>query len=160
MQKKLTIVALISWGIALCVWQLIFQTHSILSELLWEIHTIFSSVLVFYVITNLIVPEKTLDVIKIFFRILFKVWFVIFLAFSIKKSFDLRGFLLTATFAFGYLEGLIDLNNWFANQKSNFVFDFFKTKNTHKNRIPICIFSIAVIHIFSAFIAFVFFNIN
>lgn len=160
MPKKLVLFAFVFYGLALVLWQLLFYSHPILSPILWEIHTIFTSVIVFYIAVNSFVAEKVLDVVKILFRILFKVWFVIFIAFSLKKSFDIKGFLLTATFVFGYLEGMIDLNSWFSNQDSHFIFRYFKAENNSQNRIPLCVLSISLIHIFSAFIAFVFFYIK
>ncbi len=160
MPKKLILFTFLFWGLALGIWQLIFNSHSVLSPVLWEIHVIFTSVIVFYIAINLIVAEKVLDIVKIIFRILFKVWFVIFIAFSLKKSFDIRGFLLTATFAFGYLEGLIDLNAWTSDQESHFIFSFFNEANNKKTRIPVCIICLSMIHIFSAFIAFVFFTVE
>ena len=160
MPKKLTLFAILSWLFALAIWQIMFFCHSVLSPILWEIHIIFSSVLVFYILINLIVPEKILDVIKIIFRILFKVWFVIFIAFSLKKSFDIKGFLLTATFIFGYFEGLIDLNSWLINKNADYLFSYFKVQNLKTTRIPICIIAISLIHVFSSLIAFVFFNIK
>ena len=160
MPKKLSLFTILSWLLALAIWQLIFNSHEVLSPILWEIHTVFSSVLVFYIVMNLVVPEKILDIIKIIFRILFKVWFVIFIAFSLKKSFDIKGFLLTATFAFGYLEGLIDFNAWVNNQNAEFIFYYFGVENVKKNRLQVCIIAISLIHIFSAFIAFAFFSIK
>ncbi len=132
MPKKLVLFAVAFYGLALVLWQLLFDSHPVLSSILWEIHTIFSSVIVFYIAVNSFVAEKVLDVVKILFRILFKVWFVIFIAFSLKKSFDIKGFLLTATFVFGYLEGMIDLNSWFRNQNSQFIFRYFKAETIHK----------------------------
>ena len=160
MPKKLTLFTILSWLLALVIWQIMFNSHSVLSEILWEIHTIFSLVLAFYIIMNLIVPEKILEIIKIIFRILFKVWFVIFIAFSLKKSFDIKGFLLTATFVFGYFEGLIDLNSWISNKNADYLFDYFKVENLKTTRIPICIMLLSLIHVFSALIAFVFFSIK
>ena len=160
MPKKLTLFTFLSWLLALIIWQMMFNSHEVLSSVLWEIHTIFSSVIVFYIVINLTVSEKILDIIKIIFRILFKVWFVIFIAFSLKKSFDIKGFLLTATFAFGYLEGLIDLNTWINNKNAEFIFDYFKVINLKNNRLQVCILTISFIHVFSAIIAFVFFNIK
>lgn len=160
MPKKLVLFAFAFYGLALVLWQLLFNSHPVLSSILWEIHTIFTSVIVFYIAVNSFVAEKVLDVVKILFRILFKVWFVIFIAFSLKKSFDIKGFLLTATFVFGYLEGMIDLNSWFRNQNSQFIFRYFKAENNSQNRIPLCVLSISLIHIFSALIAFVFFYIK
>ena len=149
-----------AWGIALAIWQIVFQSDSVLSPILWEIHAIFTSVIAFYIVVNLLVDEKVLDIVKIIFRILFKVWFVIFIAFSFKKSFDIKGFILTATFAFGYLEGMIDLNSWTTNQESHFIFSLFKQQNNKRNRIPVCIICLSMIHIFSALIAYVFFNVE
>jgi hypothetical protein len=157
MPKKMLLFAFTFYGLALVLWQLLFNSHSVLSPILWEIHTIFTSVIVFYIAVNSFVAEKVLDVVKILFRILFKVWFVIFIAFTLKKSFDIKGFLLTATFVFGYLEGMIDLNSWFRNQNSHFIFRYFKAENNSQTRIPLCVFSVSLIHIFSALIAFVFF---
>ena len=160
MSKKLLLFSFLSWLIALIIWQLIFNSHEVLSPILWEIHTIFSSVIVFYILMNLIVAEKIVAVIKIVFRILFKVWFVIFFAFSLKKSFNIKGFILTATFIFGYFEGLIDLNSWLINKQTNYIFDYFKVKNLKQSRIPVSIMLLSIIHVFSALVALVFFNIK
>ncbi|MEO5777774.1 MAG: hypothetical protein ABIQ27_12785 [Flavobacterium sp.] len=160
MPKKLIIYAILSWLLALVFWQIIFNSHEVLSLILWEIHTIFTSVLAFYILISLIVPERILDIVKIIFRILFKVWFVIFIAFSLKKSFDIRGFLLTATFVFGYLEGLIDLNSWLTNKNGDFILNYFNAKNSKNTRISVCVIMLSLIHIFSAMIAFVFFSIK
>jgi hypothetical protein len=100
--------------------------------------------------------EKIIDVIKIVFRILFKVWFVILLAFTMKKSFEAKGFILTLTFSFGYLEGLIDINSWFKNGQGNFIFNDLKIEETKQNRLSICIAAIGCIHIISAVIAYLF----
>lgn len=160
MSKKITLLAIFFWLLALSLWQLIFNSHQIISPILWEIHTIFTSVIVFYILTNLIFSDKVIDLIKIIFRILFKVWFVIFIAFSIKKSFNLRGFLLTATFVFGYLEGLIDINAWINNNTIYYLFSHYNIENIKMNRLKISILFISIIHILSAFIAFLFFNIT
>lgn len=160
MSKKLLLFSFLSWLIALIIWQLIFNSHEVLSPILWEIHTIFSSVIVFYILMNLIVAEKIVAIIKIVFRILFKVWFVIFFAFSLKKSFNIKGFILTATFIFGYFEGLIDLNSWLVNKQTNYIFDYFKVKNLKQSRIPVSIMLLSIIHVFSALVALVFFNIK
>jgi hypothetical protein len=64
---------------------------------------------------NHIVKETTLDIIKITFKIIFKVWLIIFIAFSMQNSFNQKAFVLTTTFIFGYLEGLIELNVWLRN---------------------------------------------
>jgi hypothetical protein len=160
MTKKLTFFTVISWLIALVIWQILFYSHTIVAPILWEIHTIFSSVIIFYILLNVLVSNDVLDFIKIGFRIVFKVWLIIFIAFSIQKSFSQKGFVLTATFIFGYLEGLIDVNNWLRNRT---VVNHSKFKNitlTKFNTIAISIISISLIHTLCALIALLFFNIG
>ncbi|MDN3678324.1 hypothetical protein QWY90_13505 [Flavobacterium paronense] len=160
MPKKLTLLTVISWLLALVIWQLIFNTHPVVSEILWEIHTIFTSVILFYLVLNAFVKEATLDFIKICFRIIFKVWLIIFIAFSMHNSFNQKGFVLTSTFIFGYLEGLIDVNAWLRSR--NFTADskigtFCKTKS---DKIAWSIISISTVHLLCAFIALIFFSID
>jgi len=159
--KNLPFATLVTYLVALAFWQLLFANNSVLSPVLWEIHTIFTSVLLFFILMNYGLNPKLFDIIKIVFRILIKVWFVIFIAFSMHKNlFDVKGFVLTATFVFGYLEGFIDLNSWLNNPSTAFVYDFFHTTNSPKNRLTLCILGISWIHIFSACIAGIYFSIN
>lgn len=159
--KNLSLSAGITYVSSLAIWQLFFSNNLVLKPILWEIHTIFTSVQLFFIIMNYTLNTKLFDIIKIVFRILIKVWFVIFIAFSMHKNlFDVKGFLLTATFVFGYLEGFIDLNSWLNNPNSTFVFDFFSTTNSPKSRLTICVLGISWIHILSACIALVYFSIN
>ena len=132
----------------------------IIQPILWEIHSIYSGSIVFFILLNCINSEKILDIIKIIFRILFKVWFVILVAFTLKKSFDLKGFLLTATFAFGYLEGQIDIYSWINNGNGIFIINDLKLDNIKKNKVLISVSLIGIIHILSALIAFLFFEIK
>ena len=160
MAKNIFAIAVFAWLIALLTWQGLFYSHSVLAEILWEIHTIFSSVILFYLLLNALVSDETLDVIKIGFRIVFKVWLIIFIAFSMHSSFNQKGFVLTCTFIFGYLEGLIDMNAWFRNKQfspNSIISKYTKTKN---NTIACSIISIAIIHVVCAFIALLFFNIG
>ncbi len=160
MSKKLSAAVIFSWLIALVIWQLLFNNHPVVSEILWEIHTIFSSVIVFYLILNLIVNDETLDIIKICFRIVFKVWLIIFIAFSMHNSFNQKGFVLTSTFIFGYLEGLIDVNAWLRNKKFDADSTLGTLTNTKSNKIALSIIAISIIHLLCAFIALIFFNID
>ena len=159
MSKKLTLITFFSWLIALVFWQIIFNTHPVVSEILWEIHTIFTSVILFYLILNVFVKDEILDFIKICFRIVFKVWLIIFIAFSMHNSFNQKGFVLTSTFIFGYLEGLIDVNAWLRNREfeNSKIGNLAKTKS---DKIALSIIAIAIVHFLCAFIAFVFFNID
>jgi hypothetical protein len=160
MFKKVIFITTLFWLLSLLIWQLLFYSNSIIEPILWEIHTIYTSVIVFFTTITLIASEKSLDIIKIIFRILFKVWFIILLAFTMKKSFEAKAFILTLTFAFGYLEGLIDLNSWFKSDNKNFVFGNLQLEDNRKNRVSICIISIGFIHIISAVIAYLFLLIN
>jgi hypothetical protein len=157
---NLKVIAFLSWIFALGVWQIIFNSHPIIAEILWEIHTIFTSVIVLYILLNSVVNEKTLNFIKIVFRIVFKVWLIIFIAFSMQKSFNQKGFVLTATFIFGYLEGLIDLNLWLNDSHSKLFPSVLKSTNTKNDKTLISIALISAIHILCAFIALIFFNIR
>ena len=102
--QNLPRVAVMTYVLALAVWQVLFWNNPILQPILWEIHTIFTSVLLFFVFLNYTLSPNLFDIVKIVFRILIKVWFVIFIAFSMHKNlFDVKGFALTATYVFGYL---------------------------------------------------------
>ena len=160
MSKKLSITAFFIWLNALVIWQLIFNSHSVISDILWEIHTIFSSVIVFYIFLNLLFKDEILDFIKICFRIVFKVWLIIFIAFSMHNSFNQKGFVLTSTFIFGYLEGLIDVNSWLRNRTIYKNSKIGKLCNTKTDKIILSVITISVVHILCAFIALIFFSID
>jgi hypothetical protein len=157
---NLKVIAFLTWIFAIGIWQLIFNSHPIVSEILWEIHTIFTSVILLYILLNLITGEKTLNFIKIVFRIVFKVWLIIFIAFSMQKSFNQKGFVLTITFIFGYLEGLIDLNFWLKETNSKPILSVLKSTNTKKDKMIISIALLSAIHILCAFISLIFFSIG
>lgn len=160
MPKKLTLFAFLSWLITLVVWQIVFNSHPLVSGILWEIHTIFSSVLLFYLLLNVFVKEEILDFIKICFRIVFKVWLIIFIAFSMHNSFNQKGFVLTSTFIFGYLEGLIDVNSWIRNRQFSENSTFGKLAKTKSDKIFLSIIAIAIVHFLCAFITLLFFSID
>jgi hypothetical protein len=160
MSKKLSITAFFVWLNALVIWQLLFNSHSVISDILWEIHTIFSSVIVFYIFLNLLFKDEILDFIKICFRIVFKVWLIIFIAFSMHNSFNQKGFVLTSTFIFGYLEGLIDINSWLRNRNISKNSKIGKLCNTKTDKIILSVITISVVHILCAFIALIFFSID
>lgn len=157
---NLKLIAFFSWIFALGIWQIIFNSHPIVSIILWEIHTIFTSVIVLYILLSSLVSEKTLNFIKIVFRIVFKVWLIIFIAFSMQKSFNQKGFVLTATFIFGYLEGLIDLNLWLNDSDSKLIPSAFKNAHSKNDKTMMSITFLSAIHILCAFITLIFFNIS
>lgn len=157
---KLKVIAFFSWLIALFIWQLIFYSHPVVSEILWEIHTIFSSVILFYLLLNVFVKDEVLDFIKICFRIVFKVWLIIFIAFSMHNSFNQKGFVLTSTFIFGYLEGLIDVNAWLRSDKFSANSKIETIVKTKSDKIVLSIIAITFVHLLCAFIALLFFSID
>jgi len=157
---NLRIIAFLTWIFAMGIWQLIFKSHLIVSGILWEIHTIFTSVILLYILLNLITGEKTLNFIKIVFKIIFKVWLIIFIAFSMQKSFNQKGFVLTITFIFGYLEGLIDLNAWLNDTQSKSILAVLNNSNTKNKKIMISIILLSAIHVLCAFISLIFFSIG
>lgn len=160
MSGKAAISAFVSWLAAMGIWQLLFYSHPVVSEILWEIHTIFTSVIVFYIGLNLLLNDSVLDAIKIVFRIIFKVWLIIFLAFSMHDSFDQKAFVLTATFIFGYLEGLIDINSWLRSNVKVSVIPILKDAASKRQKMFASIFCLSAIHILCALIALLFFNID
>lgn len=160
MSKKITLFTFILWFLALVVWQILFYNHPVISEILWEIHTIFTSVILFYFILNWFINEPILDLFKIGFRIIFKVWLIIFIAFSMHNSFNQKGFILTSTFIFGYLEGLIDINAWLRNCQFSIHSKIKILSKTKLNKILLSIISISIIHVLCAFLALLFFNIG
>jgi hypothetical protein len=156
LQLTLTFLAI---AVAMVVWQSIFRSHPILKDILWEIHTIFISVILFYSVVAYIVPAKALSFVKILVRVIFKVWIVIFIAFSMQKTFDKTGFVLSATFIFGYFEALLDLDSWIAKHES-FLPKTISVNKDKAGRIMQSIFCLSCIHIICAFIALGFFSIS
>lgn len=157
---NIKIIAFFTWLFAIGVWQLIFNAHPVVAPILWEIHTIFTSVILLYAVLSFLVTEKELNFIKIIFRIIFKVWLIIFIAFSMNKSFNQKGFILTATFVFGYLEGLIDINSSINDSNSVALFSFIKKPITKNDKTTTSIIIISAIHFLCALIAVIFFNIK
>jgi hypothetical protein len=107
-----------------------------------------------------VVKDEILDFIKICFRIVFKVWLIIFIAFSMHNSFNQKGFVLTSTFIFGYLEGLIDVNAWLRNRKFSEDSKIGKLTENKSDKVLVSIMAIAVVHFLCAFIALIFFSID
>jgi hypothetical protein len=88
------------------------------------------------------------------------VWLIIFIAFSMHNSFNQKGFVLTSTFIFGYLEGLIDVNSWLRNRTISKNSKIGKLCNTKTDKIILSVITISVVHILCAFIALIFFSID
>lgn len=99
-------------------WTLLFYNHEIISKVIWDINIIFLSVVVFYVAVKNIFSEQLIDFVKIYVRIIFRVWLLIFITFSMYQGETRVGFLLSISFIFGYFEGLIDIENWLKSGKN------------------------------------------
>ena len=67
--KNLTFATITTYVVAVGLWQLLFANNSVLSSVLWEIHTIFSSVLLFFILMNYALKPQLFDLVKIIFRI-------------------------------------------------------------------------------------------
>ena len=102
-----------------------------LKDVLIDIHLIFSSTLVVYLLMRLLLSLSAMDFIKVFIRTLFRVWLLIFITFAISSSTERIGILLSLTFIFGYIEGLLDINKWLESSPSC---PFLNTKDLAHNR--------------------------
>ena len=76
------------------------------------------------------------------------------------NSFNQKGFVLTSTFIFGYLEGLIDVNAWLRNRQFSPDSKIGNVAKTKSAKIALSIIAIAIVHFLCAFIALLFFNID
>ena len=90
---------------AILFWTILFIRNQFLKDVLLEIHLIFTSTLLAYLIIILLFNQSMMDFIKVFIRTLFRVWLLIFITFAMSKSMERVGYLLSITFIFGYIEG-------------------------------------------------------
>jgi hypothetical protein len=97
---------------SLLVWQVLFQNNPVLKPALIDIHLIFLATLSSYVFFKMLAGEKMLEFIKITTRTIFRVWLLIVITFTVSKTTERVGYLLSITFIFGYLESLLDIDRW------------------------------------------------
>jgi hypothetical protein len=71
-----------------------------------------------------------------------------------------NGFVLTSTFIFRYLEGVIDVNAWLRNKKFDVGSRIGIEVKTKSDTIGLSIIAISIVHLLCAFIAYLFFNID
>lgn len=105
------IVSLVIVG-AVGLWQLLFFKNEHIEPVLADIHVIYLSTLLSFLLLKLFLSSVYLDLVKIFVRTLFRVWLLILITLSITRSMDRVGLILSITFIFGYFEGLLDLDKW------------------------------------------------
>jgi hypothetical protein len=136
--------------LAILIWTILFYRNPFLKDVLIDIHLIFSSTLVVYLLIRLLLSLSAMDFIKVFIRTLFRVWLLIFITFAISSSTEGIGILLSLTFIFGYIEGLLDINKWLESSPNS---PFLSTKDLAKNKYNHAMISMLLmssIHIFCA----------
>jgi len=161
MDKKINfklLSAVIIITILTCVfWTVLFYKHNIIGDVVWDINKIFISVLTFYIIVKYTVSSKYIDLIKIYIRIIFRVWLLIFITFSMYQGTERVAFLLSISFIFGYLEGLIDIEAWLNNlTPKQFKYSF--VNQLIANKMMASIIFINFIHFSCAIILWLFFR--
>jgi hypothetical protein len=117
--------------LAILIWSVLFYRNPFLKDVLNDIHFIFSSTLVVYVLIQMLLSLSAVDFIKVFIRTLFRVWLLIFITFAISSSTERIGILLSLTFIFGYIEGVLDINKCLESSPS---LPFLNTKDLAHNK--------------------------
>ncbi len=157
--RNLLYLTITSYFVGLLTWTLFFYRNPYLKNVLVDIHLIFSSTIACYLVIRLVFSLSILDFIKVFIRTLFRVWLLIFITFAISRSMDRIGFLLSLTFIFGYIEGLLDINKWLESNPSLFGI-FPKNLATNKmNHAISTIFVMNMIHILCAIAVLIFYTL-
>ena len=111
-QQKLYALTFASVAAAVLLWTILFIHDAHIHEVLADIHFIYLSSILAYLLIRFYVNSVYFDLIKIFVRILFRVWLFIFITLIIVKSMDRVGLILSVTFLFGYFEGCMDIDKW------------------------------------------------
>ncbi len=157
MNRKLLFKAIASYLAALLVWTILFYGNEFLKDVLPDIHLIFTATIISYILIRQIFNPAVIDFIKVFIRTLFRVWLLIFITFAISKSMDRIGILLSLTFIFGYVEGLLDINKWLESNRT-FMHLIPKEQTPSKANLTIAtIFLMSLIHILCAVTVMVFY---
>jgi hypothetical protein len=157
MNRKLLFKAIASYLAALLVWTILFYGNEFLKDVLPDIHLIFTATIISYILIRQIFNPAVIDFTKVFIRTLFRVWLLIFITFAISKSMDRIGILLSLTFIFGYVEGLLDINKWLESNRT-FMQLIPKEQTSSKANLTIAtIFLMSLIHILCAVTVMVFY---
>jgi len=138
-------------------WTYLFYNHAIIGDVVWDINRIFIAVLTFYLTIKLMISARYIDLIKIYFRIIFRVWLLIFITFSMYKGTERVAFLLSISFIFGYFEGLIDIDTWLKNNAQR-QFKFLVINQVLAHKIMASIIFMNFIHFSCAIILWIFFR--
>lgn len=155
--KKLLYSTIAAYIAALLTWTVFFYSNPYFKNVLFDIHLIFTSTILAYLIIRLFVSLSLMDFIKVFVRTLFRVWLLIFITFAISRSMDRIGTLLSLTFMFGYFEGLLDINKWLES-KPAFLDRFSRDLVNNKiNHAMATILVMSIIHVLCANAVLVFY---
>lgn len=154
--KKLYALSIASVLAAVLLWTILFIHDAHIHVVLTDIHSIYLSSILAYLIIRFLVNSIYFDLIKIFVRILFRVWLFIFITLIIVKSMDRVGLILSVTFLFGYFEGCMDIDKWVQQY-----LPLNKIVRLHEDRSKVniglsTVFFMSLVHIICAFIVFVF----
>jgi hypothetical protein len=159
--KRLGIFSILVTLASMLLWQIMFYNHTKLGEVLWEIQVIFIGIVSFYFLLSVYFTKIVIVFTKALIRILFRVWLLIFIAFSMNKMGDKAGYLLSAAFIFGYFEGLCDFDTMF--HKKQFKLERYfagPVEPTDMNRACLSIITLCIIHVVSAFMVYFFFTLD
>lgn len=121
--------------LALLVWTLLFWKNTYLKAVLLEIHITYTATLLSFLFINWLFKSEWMEFIRIFIRTLFRVWLIIFITFAIAMSQKRVGILLSLSFIFGYLEGLMDISKWL--QTTDAPFKTLRISLREKNRLNV-----------------------
>ena len=155
--RNLLSITVLAYFSALLIWTLLFYKNPYFKNVLFDIHIIYSSTIVSYLLIRLLFSPAIIDFIKVFIRTLFRVWLLIFITFAIARSMDRIGILLSLTFIFGYIEGLLDINKWL--ESNPYFFGLFPNElsNNKMNHANATIFIMSIIHILCAMAVLLFY---
>lgn len=151
MNRKAWYQTLAIYVLALVVWTLLFWQNQYLKDVLLEIHITYTTTLTAFLVINAVFNSEWMEFIRIFIRTLFRVWLIIFITFAIAVSQKRVGILLSLSFIFGYLEGLMDISKWLQSRTT--ALTIFRMQLFAQNRTEAtlaAVFLMSCIHILCA----------
>lgn len=155
---KLLLITLVVTLVTCAFWTILFFKDKVIGEVVWDINTIFISVLSFYFFIKMFISDCYIDLLKIYVRIVFRVWLLIFITFSMYKGTERIAFLLSISFIFGYLEGLIDIENWLETKVNSKLFFWELPNQFSSNKTLLSVMIVNVIHVSCGIVLWLFFK--
>lgn len=154
--QKLYVLTASSVIVAVLLWTLLFYNDQHIHSVLPDVHTIYLSTLLCYLLIKLTVKNYLLDFIKILVRTLFRVWLLIFITLAIVKSMDRTGLLLSITFLLGYFEGCMDTDKWIQQQQPFGKLLSVEVEHSKLHEGLMTLTFMSFVHVFCALIVFAF----